>query len=119
MQSKYKVQGNAKKKPRKGGSFYLKRLKTILFFAVFLLELLHTPGSIHQHLLAREIRVRSRAYLHFDHWIFFAISEFDFFIGHVSGTAQKLEIAGSIPKNNFLIIRMDALFHSYFPKRTA
>ena len=65
----------------------------MLFFAVFLLEFLHTAGGIDQHFLAGEKGMRRRTNLDFNNRVFFAIGKLDFLLGHAGRTAQKLKIA--------------------------
>lgn len=93
--------------------------KCLRFLSVFLLELLHTAGSVHEHFLASIEWMWGRTYLDLNYRVFFAICPLVSFIWSQGRAGQKLKIAWGIPKNNLIVCWMYLLLHSFFFYRTA
>jgi hypothetical protein len=78
---------------------------------VFFIEFLYPAGSVERLLLASVKWMRSGRNLHTNHRICFAIFPDDGFTGSHGRTGEKLEVAGRICENNFVVRRMDICFH--------
>lgn len=107
---------NAKRSPE--GDLFKVRLdkrRRLGLLGILLLELLNTTGRVNKHLLTGKERVGGRTHLDLDDRVLFAIRPFDGFLRFEGGTAHKLEIAGGIPENDFLVVGMNVFLHNLIP----
>lgn len=87
---------------------------TALFlFLIFLLEFIDTAGSINQHVLPGEERVRCIGNLQFHQWVFVSVFPFNGFFGGRRGTAQEsMAVAHVLENYQPVAIGMDTFFHN-------
>ena len=107
----------------KGFSLPFEKKEVLSFFLILVLEFFHAACGVDKQLFAGEKWMRSRAHFDLDNRVFLTIFHFDGFFGIGSRAAYKFGVAGSVPENNFSVLRMNAFFHinyAFFPlKRTA
>lgn len=74
-------------------------------------ETIHTPGGVHNFLLAGVERMRMAGYFHFDQRIVLAVGPPNGFLGGNRGASEKGEVAGDVLKYDFTVSRMGIFLH--------
>ena len=93
----------------------------LVLFRVLLLELLETACAVDEHFLPGEERMRCRAYFDLDDRVILSVGPLGGLFRVKGGTGKEFKVAGGIPEDYLVVLRMDVLLHflAVFRKRTA